>query len=92
MELQRGNVNRKVLFKRDKGICGICNQPVKKFASTIDHIIPKSRGGLDTYENTQIAHFHCNTHKGNLLPDEMTHLVFKGPPNRKPRYRNRSGR
>lgn len=37
---------------------------------TLDHIIPLTKGGDDSFENTQAAHGVCNWMKGNVPPDE----------------------
>ena len=36
-----------------------------KQRATLDHIVPRSKGGADTLENLQLAHAHCNKVKGN---------------------------
>ena len=41
-------VNRKRIFKRDNNTCGYCGSQKNL---TIDHIVPKSRGGKNTWEN-----------------------------------------
>jgi 5-methylcytosine-specific restriction endonuclease McrA len=49
--------------------CGICHKPIEKmYQLTIDHIIPKSKGGSHEYENLQAAHKRCNGSKGNTEP------------------------
>jgi hypothetical protein len=53
---------RTEIFKRDKGICGICHQPVGE-KWHIDHIIPVSKGGPDAPHNVQVAHPECNHRK-----------------------------
>ena len=67
------------LIKRDKGRCKICGGLVdrKDFTMvnnhmkcgsrypTIDHIIPLSQGGLHSWANVQLAHFLCNSYKGD---------------------------
>lgn len=65
-------VDIQVLYARDKGICSLCLKPVDmrlKFphpeSPTVDHIIPLSRGGEESYRNTALAHFGCNTRKNN---------------------------
>jgi 5-methylcytosine-specific restriction endonuclease McrA len=54
-----------LLRKSDK--CAICGV---KFSSmrdiTLDHIIPKSKGGGNDLQNLQLAHERCNMEKGNL--------------------------
>jgi 5-methylcytosine-specific restriction endonuclease McrA len=56
-------VDPRVVYVRDKGLCGICGTTVYgKFH--IDHVIPLARGGEHGYANTQIAHPECNLSKG----------------------------
>lgn len=68
------NVDLEVVYRRDRGVCGIChgNVPANfRFAATradtptIDHIVPISAGGTHTYANVQLAHHGCNSRKGN---------------------------
>jgi hypothetical protein len=62
-------VDRDVVFKRDKGKCGICMKRVSPTSTWhVDHIIPLSRGGTHCYENVQVAHQHCNQSKHARLP------------------------
>ena len=51
---------------------------------TIDHIIPKGRGGMDTWENLVTACKPCNQIKGDRTPDEAGMALNKQPkrPNR----------
>jgi RNA-directed DNA polymerase len=52
------------LLKRQKGICSHCNNYFKDGDSIeIDHIIPKSKGGKDKYDNWQLLHRHCHDTK-----------------------------
>lgn len=60
-------VYRSVVFKRDKGICGICHKPVDPSDWHLDHIIPISRGGEHSYANVQVTHPFCNVSKGAKL-------------------------
>lgn len=55
------------VFERDGWICGICGKAVED-SPVLDHIIPISRGGTHTRENTQCAHAACNCSKGSSLP------------------------
>lgn len=56
--------NLKILV-RDKGICGLCKEPIQRLKDfNIDHIIPKSVGGSNAYDNLQATHRKCNHLKG----------------------------
>lgn len=65
-------LNAKPLFsksgvlKRDKYKCCYCG----KAAKTIDHVMPRSRGGANDYLNTVAACFKCNNKKDNMTPKE----------------------
>ena len=52
-------IRAKVLF-RDQDTCYYCGQ----YASTVDHLIPRSKGGLDTMDNLVAACTRCNYSKG----------------------------
>lgn len=71
------------LYERDKGICWICGEQcdlsdaweidgVQYFGDNYpsrDHVIPKSKGGVDSWENIKLAHRGCNTMKRDrILP------------------------
>lgn len=59
--------HRKYLFHKDPH-CGICGYIIARIEeATIDHINPLSRGGLNAYENKQIAHGKCNVKKSNKI-------------------------
>jgi 5-methylcytosine-specific restriction endonuclease McrA len=60
-------VSRRAVFRRDGHACQYCGS-VKKL--TIDHIVPRSRGGPHTWENVITACEPCNLKKGDRLPHE----------------------
>lgn len=53
---------RKMILNRDKGICAYCGN----YGDTIDHILPKSKGGLSVFSNCICSCIDCNKTKGNL--------------------------
>lgn len=54
----------KTLISRQKIICPLCKQKFTTFDSIeIDHVIPKNKGGKDTYDNLQALHRHCHVRK-----------------------------
>jgi 5-methylcytosine-specific restriction endonuclease McrA len=54
------------VLARDGRRCGYCSGP----ASTVDHILPRSRGGGNTWQNTVSACYACNQAKGDRTPAE----------------------
>ena len=59
-------VTRRGILKRDKFLCAYCG----KAASTIDHILPRSRGGEDSWMNLVAACLKCNNVKDDMTPKE----------------------
>jgi 5-methylcytosine-specific restriction endonuclease McrA len=68
--------SKSMIYKRDKHKCQYCGS-LKNL--TIDHIIPKSRGGEDTWENLVVACSSCNTKKGDLPLDQTGMKLMKEP-------------
>ena len=60
-------LTRRNLLRRDSHACQYCGAMERL---TLDHVLPKSRGGPDTWENLVAACVPCNTRKGNRTPDE----------------------
>ena len=56
------------VFLRDRFACQYCGATDEL---TFDHVIPRSRGGLTTWENVVAACSCCNLRKGNRMPDEV---------------------
>jgi 5-methylcytosine-specific restriction endonuclease McrA len=68
--------NRKNILVRDGFRCAYCGEKSQKL--TIDHIIPRSRGGRDSFENCVAACRSCNRRKGGRMPSEANmHLILK---------------
>ena len=59
-------LSRKNVLKRDNHTCQYCG--IRSVPMTIDHIIPRQRGGEDSWYNLVAACVTCNTLKGNLTP------------------------
>ena len=76
------DLNRKNIIDRDENICQYCG--VSKSSLTIDHIIPKGRGGIDCWENLVAACMQCNQKKGDKTLEEIGMVLNKKPkrPNR----------
>jgi len=70
-------LSRKNILKRDNYICQYCDS--KSNFMTIDHIIPKDKGGRDLWENLVAACVPCNTKKGNQLLKDIDMSLLKRP-------------
>lgn len=73
-------LNRKNILKRDNHTCQYCLS--ESNFMTVDHIIPKDKGGKDLWENLVTACVPCNTKKGNKLLKDLNMKLQKKP--RKP--------
>ena len=69
-------LSRRNIMRRDNFTCMYCG---KKNDLTIDHVLPKSRGGKDVWENLTTACEKCNVKKGNKTPEEAKMSLSKQP-------------
>lgn len=70
--------NRRGVFARDRHSCQYCAGP----AETVDHVVPRSRGGRHTWDNVVAACRRCNAGKRDRLIGETTMRLaaLPGPP------------
>ncbi len=61
-------LTRKNILQRDNNCCQYCGYIGKNLS--IDHVIPRSRGGCDEWSNVTTACLSCNMKKGNQTPQE----------------------
>jgi len=81
----RVGCTRREIFKRDKYVCQYCHYPFSGGKLTLDHVIPKSRGGQKSWENLVTCCIKCNQKKGDRLLREIGMHLWRRPI--KPRYR-----
>ena len=67
---------RNLIYKRDKNKCQYCGSTKHL---TIDHVIPKSKGGEDTWENLVVACSTCNVKKGDKLLEQTNMKLQRTP-------------
>ena len=70
-------LSRKNIIRRDNGRCQYCGE--KRSDLTIDHIIPKSRDGTDSWENLVAACKPCNNKKGSRTLEEAGLTLISKP-------------
>ena len=71
--------SRRNLYKRDHFTCQYCSHQPGSEELTIDHILPRARGGKSTWENCVLACVDCNRRKANRTPAEAMMLLKKSP-------------
>jgi 5-methylcytosine-specific restriction endonuclease McrA len=76
--IHRRRITRKAVLARDGWMCQYCGSA--KHSLTVDHVIPRSRGGESIWENIVASCAPCNRKKGNRLPQEI-----RMHPKRRPR-------
>lgn len=67
------------LFVRDRQVCAYCGSRFHLDDLTREHIVPTSRGGLDTWMNCITACRSCNSRKGNRTLDELRWQMYYLP-------------
>lgn len=72
-------LTRRNLMLRDAHECQYCGRrpPVRDL--NIDHVVPRSRGGPDSWENLVTACRHCNLNKGWRTPEEANMRLQRRP-------------
>jgi 5-methylcytosine-specific restriction endonuclease McrA len=68
-----------VLFERDRMTCQYCGVHLRRDSVTIDHVLPKSRGGVTSWENCVTACHKCNKKKADCLPTEAGMRLLHKP-------------
>jgi len=71
--------SRRNIFERDKHTCQYCSKKLSKAELTIDHVIPQSKGGQDTWENLALACVRCNVKKANRTPAQANMPLIRKP-------------
>jgi 5-methylcytosine-specific restriction endonuclease McrA len=77
-------LSRRTVLARDHYTCQYCGARPGKANLTIDHVLPRSRGGETRWENVAVACGTCNRRKGDRTPEEARMPLLNEP--RRPRY------
>jgi 5-methylcytosine-specific restriction endonuclease McrA len=78
--------NRRNIFARDTNRCQYCGKKFPTSELSLDHVIPRSRGGETSWENVVCSCVKCNVRKGGRTPHEANMHLIKVPvkPKRSP--------
>lgn len=70
-------LTRRHVLQRDGHACQYCGYQGERLS--IDHVLPRSRGGADSWENVTTACLPCNVRKGNRTPSEAGMALVRSP-------------
>lgn len=79
MPLKKARCTKYNIAERDQWRCQYSNQKLTKSTMTIDHVIPRSRGGNNHWTNVVTCHKDINLKKGNKLNSEINYKLIKKP-------------
>jgi 5-methylcytosine-specific restriction endonuclease McrA len=73
-------LSRKNILLRDRNTCQYCGIILTSSELTLDHVIPRSRGGSSSWENLVACCHTCNRRKGNQLLHELKEMTLAREP------------
>lgn len=90
---QQVKLNRRNLFARDRNQCQYCGRHFPTCDLSIDHVLPRSAGGGDSWENLVCSCIRCNARKGGRTPEQAHMKLIRKPvmPKRNPLIAVRMG-
>ena len=75
MSSKNNSIKLQLLWKYGNR-CAICGKKIRNFSDlTVDHIIPRAKGGKNVLSNCQLAHKSCNASKNDKMPEAYEKLL-----------------
>ena len=71
--------SKRTIYERDKGICQYTGKKLSFASASLDHVLPKSKGGKDTFENLVLCEAKTNHEKGNKSNAEAGLVLLRAP-------------
>ena len=75
-DTHRRKITRRAVFARDDWTCQYCGSRTQL---TVDHVVPRSKGGGSTWDNIVAACAPCNRRKGDALPRQAGMILARSP-------------
>jgi 5-methylcytosine-specific restriction endonuclease McrA len=75
-DTHRRKITRRAVFARDNWTCQYCGS---RSSLTVDHVIPRSKGGSSSWDNIVASCAPCNRRKGNALPRQAGMQLLRPP-------------
>src|SRR2546430_7688977 len=72
-------LSRKNIIMRDRSTCQFCGRVLPAAELTLDHVVPRSRGGRTDWDNLVACCHPCNNRKGDRLPEEAGLKLLRPP-------------
>jgi 5-methylcytosine-specific restriction endonuclease McrA len=72
-------LSRKNILLRDRNTCQFCGTVFPSSELTLDHVVPRSRGGRSSWENLVACCYRCNNSKGDRTPEEAGLKLARRP-------------
>jgi 5-methylcytosine-specific restriction endonuclease McrA len=72
-------LNRKNIYARDLNTCQYCGKKLPADKLNLDHVVPRSMGGKNSWTNLVCTCHECNTMKGNRRPHEAGMKLLRKP-------------
>jgi 5-methylcytosine-specific restriction endonuclease McrA len=72
-------LSRKNILLRDRNTCQFCSRTLPASELTLDHVVPRSRGGRSSWENLVTCCYRCNNSKGDRTPEEAGFALTRRP-------------
>src|SRR6202795_16895 len=72
-------LSRKNILLRDRNTCQFCARTLPASELTLDHVVPRSRGGRSSWENLVACCYKCNNSKGDRTPEEAGIALTRRP-------------
>lgn len=59
---------KRLLARAQGGLCGVCGCPMAPEDRSLEHVLPRARGGRRSWGNLTLSHVRCNLAKGRRAP------------------------
>jgi 5-methylcytosine-specific restriction endonuclease McrA len=76
-DAHRRKITRRAVFARDRWTCQYCGH--ERGNLTVDHVVPRSKGGRSTWDNIVTCCAPCNRRKGDRLPRQASMVPARKP-------------
>jgi 5-methylcytosine-specific restriction endonuclease McrA len=77
--MQPRALSRKNILLRDRNTCQFCGHVFSSSDLTLDHVVPRSRGGSTSWDNLVACCHRCNNIKGDRTPEEAGLRLLRRP-------------